>query len=207
MNLNLPQFPAYCNKETANFIHKQLTSVIVGHPNATTTFRFYEEIDNWLGPWGKDGYPIGYGKFYNIAFSSNQKLMADPTAKQWVRNTAILLQEALRDYIVNTMRNNSSLRLTEPNLRKAAFDSHPRAYDRGGLAHLVMVAPELIPVIATIPYAEFFPTNSNFSATVTQVFITAGLIVPKMAGTVLVSPIAKSAHTGGISRGDRKSVV
>jgi len=39
-----------------------LTSIIDGHPNATTTYTFYEEIDKYLGLWGKDGYPIAYGK-------------------------------------------------------------------------------------------------------------------------------------------------
>ena len=55
-------------------VRAELTSVIAGHPRATTTYRFYEELNAWLGPWGRRGYPIGYGKAYNVAFNSNPLL-------------------------------------------------------------------------------------------------------------------------------------
>ncbi|HHJ17282.1 MAG TPA: hypothetical protein ENJ80_11355 [Gammaproteobacteria bacterium] len=204
MSLSLPPKSVIrCDEETAQSVHEQLTSVIAGHPQATTTYRFYEEIDSWLGPWGQSGYPIAYGKFYNIAFSGNQQLMANPAARQWVWRTTIFLQEALRDYIVRRVRDCTLPALTEAELRQAAFDSHPRAYDRGGLATLVLVAPELIPVIATIPAAEFSPTSSNFSATVRQVFVTLGLVVPRMTGIVLAAS-AGPAHTGVLSRAVRQ---
>lgn len=198
-----PKSVLRCDEQTAQSVHEQLTSVIAGHPQATTTYRFYEEVDSWLGPWGQSGYPIAYGKFYNIAFSNNQNLMANPTAKQWVWRTTIFLQEALRDYIVKRIRDGSLPTLTEPQLRQAAFDSHPRAYDSGGLATLVLVAPELILVVATIPSAEFSPTSSNFSATVRQVFVTLGLVAPRITGSVLAT-LAGPAHTGVLSRAVRQ---
>ena len=188
-----------CDDATAQYVHDMLTSVIAGHPQATTTYRFYEELDNWLGPWGKGGYPIGYGKFYNIAFSSNQNLMANPITKQWVWRTTIFLQEALRDYVVMKIRDCSLPSLTEPQLRQAAFNSHPQAYDRGGLATVVLAAPELILVIATIPGAEFSPTSQNFSPTIQQVFTTLGLVAPKVIGGALAT-LAGPAHTGVIRR-------
>jgi len=189
--------------QTAQYVHEQLTSVIAGHAQATTTYRFYEELDSWLGPWGPRGYPIGYGKFYNIAFTTNPKLMANPTTQQWIWRTTILLQEALRDYIVARIRDGSLPSLTEPQLRQAAFDSHPRAYDQGGLATVVLVAPELIPVIATIPGAEFSPTSVNFSPTVQQVFITLGFTAPTVIGGGLAA-LAGPAHTGIFSRAVRQ---
>lgn len=81
--------------ETVKFVHDELTSVIAGHPQATTTYRFYEEIDHWLGPWNDLGYPIAYGKFYNVAFANNKKLKENPTTQQWVWKTTIRLQELL----------------------------------------------------------------------------------------------------------------
>ena len=69
---------------TAKLVYDQFTSVIAGHAQATTTYRFYEELDDWLGPWGQSGYPIAYGKFYNLAFTGNQKLMSNPQTKDWV---------------------------------------------------------------------------------------------------------------------------
>lgn len=52
-------------------LEQWLTSIIAGHPGAKHTYTFYEEIDKYLGPWGVDGYPIGYGKRYNIRFTSD----------------------------------------------------------------------------------------------------------------------------------------
>jgi hypothetical protein len=184
---------------TAQYVYEQLTSVIVGHPQATTTYRFYEELDFWLGPWGQNGYPIAYGKFYNVLFTTNAKLDGNAQARQWVWHTTIFLQEALRDFAVSTVRDGSIRTLTEARLRQAAFDSHPSAYDRGGLAMVALTAPEMIPVIATIPAAEFLPTADNFGPTVKQVFITLGLIGPEMVGNSLAA-LAGPAHTGLFAR-------
>ena len=180
MSLSLPPKSAIrCDDHTAEYVHGQLTSVIAGHPKATTTYRFYEELDSWLGPWGQSGYPIGYGKFYNIAFSNNKSLTANPTTRQWVWRATILLQEALRDYVVGRIRDGSLPTLTEPQLRRAAFDSHPRAYYRGGLSTVAVVAPVLILVVATIPGAEFSPTSSNCVLSIEQALVTTGLVVSR----------------------------
>jgi hypothetical protein len=180
MSLSLPPRSAIrCDEHTAEYVHGQLTSVIAGHPKATTTYRFYEELDSWLGPWGQSGYPIGYGKFYNIAFSNNKSLTANPTTRQWVWRATILLQEALRDYVVGRIRDGSLPTLTEPQLRRAAFDSHSRAYYRGGLSTVAVVAPVLILVVATIPGAEFSPTSSNCVLSIEQALVTTGLVVSK----------------------------
>lgn len=169
--------------------------MIAGHAQSTTTYRFYEEVDIWLGPWGQQGYPIAYGKFYNVAFTTNQKLMANPVARDWVWRATILLQEALRNYVVGRIRDCTLQAITERELRQAAFDSHPAAYDMAGLATLTLVAPELIPVIATIPGREFFPTSDNFGPTIKQALDTLGRILPQMVGGQLAA-IAGPAHTG-----------
>ena len=159
--------------------------MIAGHPRATTTYRFYEELDAWLGPWGRRGYPIGYGKAYNVAFSSNPLLKARPVTRKWVWRTTILLQEALRDYVVERVRAGTLGSLTEPELREAAFESHARAYDSAGLARVVLVAPELIPIIASIPALEFSPASRDFSPSVRQVFATLDRVAPKVLGSGL----------------------
>lgn len=198
MALSLPPLSAIrCDADTAQYVHDELTSVIAGHPQATTTYRFYEELDEWLGPWGERGYPIAYGKLYNVAFSNNKNLMANQTTKQWVWRTTIFLQEALRDFVVSKIKDKTIPSLSEAQLRKAAFDSHPKAYDRGGLTTVILAAPELIPVIATIPSAEFLPTSSNFIPTIQQVFTTIGLVGPKVVGGGL-AVAAGPAHTGAI---------
>lgn len=194
-----PKSVIRCDAPTAQLVHDQLTSVIAGHAQATTTYRFYEELDVWLGPWGQQGYPIAYGKFYNVAFSGSEKLMADATARQWVWRTTILLQEALRDYVVGRVRNCTLPALSEAELRAAAFNSHPAAYDAGGLAMLTLVAPELIPVIATIPGREFCPTSDNFRATVNQFIDTLLRMAPQMVGNSLAA-LAGPAHTGLFAR-------
>jgi hypothetical protein len=181
--------------ESAALVHRELTSVVAYHPGALTTYLFYEELDAWLGPWGTTGYPLAYGKFYNIAFSSNEKLMADPVTKAWLRRTTILLQELLRDFVVGKVRDGGILTLTEEQLRAAAFDSHPRAYTEAGLATVALAAPELIPIIATIPGAEFNPTGPNFNPTMRQVFTTLNMVAPQVIGGGLAAA-AGPAHTG-----------
>ena len=181
--------------ENFKWVYSELTKVIAGHPGAIKTYTFYEDVDNWLGPWGPEGYPIGYGKFYNIAFSENEKLQANPSAKTWVWNTTIKLQEALRDFIVTFFKTSPLIALTEPILRKAAFDSHPQAYDKGGLATVALVAPELIPIIAAIPAAEFDPRSRDFEATLSQALETAGIVASKFTGGLLAAA-AGPAHSG-----------
>ena len=62
-----------------------LDSVMATIPGAATTYQFYEEVDYWLGPWGTAGYPIGYGKKYNILFSTNPPLNRDlKHGRPWV---------------------------------------------------------------------------------------------------------------------------
>lgn len=195
--------------QSANAVYATLTSVIAGHAQATETYTFYEVVDAWLGPWGQRGYPIAYGKKYNILFSQNPRLQGNAQARHWVWRTGILLQEALRDYLVDRVRAGTIQTLTEPELRAAAFASHPLAYDRGGLAMVMLVAPELIPVIATIPGAEFSPTSENFGPTVRQAFVTANLVGPEMAGNSL-GAMALPAHTGIFSRAaqlDRRAML
>jgi hypothetical protein len=200
MSLRLPPKSTIgCEVHTAQLVHDQLTSVIAGHAQATTTFRFYEELDAWLGPWGPEGYPIAYGKFYNVAFTGNAKLMANTQAREWVRRTTILLQEAIRDYVVERVRKCTLRALTEAELRAAAFNSHPAAYDMGGLGMLCLVAPELIPVIATIPRREFSPFSGNFTATVDQFFETMMRMSPQIVGNSLAA-LAGPAHTGIFAR-------
>jgi hypothetical protein len=44
-----------CDAKTAQLVHDQLTSVIAGHAQATITYRFYEEVDVWIGAMGTAG--------------------------------------------------------------------------------------------------------------------------------------------------------
>src|SRR5262249_44965808 len=124
MILNLPP-PIFITPDppSVRSVHDQLTSVIAGHAQADPTYRLYEELDAWLGPFGQEGYPIAYGKFYNVAFTSNKKLMADAEAREWVWRTTIRLQESLRDYVVGRARDGTLGYLTERQLREAAFAS------------------------------------------------------------------------------------
>lgn len=167
-------------EQSAREVYNQLTSVIVGQPGAQSVYHFYEVLEDWLGPWGMHGYPLGYGKHYSMAFFNNASLMSNPAGKEWVCRTAVLLQEALRDYIVFRVRNGTIATLSEQQLRKAAFDSHPRAYVNGGLANVALKALWLIWIILTIPAREFLPASPNFPATYKQLIYTLGLVMPRL---------------------------
>jgi hypothetical protein len=121
---------------------------------------FYEEIDRYLGPWGSSGYPLGYGRRYCQLFYGNAELKTSPATRDWVHKTLLMLQVAIKNFVLQRFRRGTLGRLTEPEFRQAAFDSHPEAYTEGGLAMVAVVAPTMIPVIATIPRLEFTPTSS-----------------------------------------------
>jgi hypothetical protein len=198
MSLSLPIKTASPNPANIKLLEEGLTSVIAGHPQSIQPWTFYEELDRYLGPWGNKGYPIAYGKFYCIAFNSNEKLMANPQTAEWVRKTTIALQEPLRDYVVDRFKKGSLASITEPELRKYAFDCHPAAYTKGGLAMVILVAPELLTLIVSIPGAEFDPRANNFGATVIQSFETAMLVAPGAIGNALLV-LRGPAHTGMLS--------
>jgi hypothetical protein len=171
-----------------------LTALIAGHPGSVTLWTFYEEIDAYLGPWGDEGYPIGYGKYYCKLFSENPKLAADPQGAHWVKKTTAALQEALKTFILSRYRSGTLCSLTEPELRSAAFASHPAAYTDSGLATVALVAPELIPVIISIPGKEFNPFAKDFRATIDQTLHTMALVLPSAAGMGLAATMP--AHSG-----------
>jgi hypothetical protein len=195
MPLSLPPKTAQPTPENIRALEAGLTSAVAGHPQSIEPWTFYEELDRYVGPWGNKGYPIAYGKFYCIAFNTNEKLMANAQTAEWVRKTTIKLQEPLRDFIVARFRNGTLPKLTESELRQYAFSVHPAAYDSGGLAMVTIVATELIPVIATIPAAEFDPRSDNFGPTIKQVRATLVLIGNRIAG-ISLGAMAGPAHTG-----------
>lgn len=180
-------------------LHDGLTSVIAGHAGSIDPWTFYEVLDEYLGPWKERGYPIAYGKFYCVAFNGNEKLQRNPQTREWVRKTTVALQEPLRDYVVERFRAGTLARLTEAELREVAFAAHPKAYVQGGLTMVTLVAPELLPVIALIPRAQFNPASDNFGATIRQVLATMEMVLPQAAGMMLAAA-AGPAHSGLFAR-------
>jgi hypothetical protein len=59
MSLSLPTKTARPTSENLKLLQAGLTSVISGHPQSIQPWTFYEELDQYLGPWGNKGYPIG----------------------------------------------------------------------------------------------------------------------------------------------------
>jgi len=195
-------FPGKDWKPTPENIHMleiALTSIMAGHAGATETYTYYEILNEYLG-WDDKSYPIAYGKYYNLLFTQNSALKADATASDWVWRTTILLQQGLTDFVLDRFRAGTLASLTEPVLRKVAFDSHPRVYTQAGLAKVLLLAPQLLPFIAAIPYKEYSPVNGdwelnqNLTPTVKQVFIAAGMtgVVTLEVGIAAMMP----AHSG-----------
>jgi hypothetical protein len=177
-----------------------LTSIMAFRAeSAGKPWTFYEEVDKYLGPWREKGYPIAYGKKYCQLFYNDPKLQADIAGSAWIRRTLLLLQEAIKDFILSRYRQGSLARVTEPELRKAAFDSHPAAYTEGGLTMVVMLSPGLTMHVAAIPAVEFKPTSDNFGATLVQLFTTGTMVAPRCVALILAGA-AGPAHTGILGR-------
>jgi hypothetical protein len=194
MRTALPPKSAPPTPQNVKALYDGLTSVIAGHPGSIDLWTFYEEIDAYLGPWGDTGYPIGYGKYYCILFNDNPNLSSDPQGAQWIKRTTVALQEPLRDFVVDRFKHGQLASLKEPEFRAAAFASHPKAYTDGGLATVVLVAPDLIPVIMSIPGKEFNPHSRDFNATIEQVMKTMEVVLPSAAGMTIAA--AMPAHSG-----------
>lgn len=194
MRLKLPAKNAQATTENVEALYKGLTSVIAGHSGSIQLWTFYEEVDAYLGPWGKSGYPIGYGKYYCKLFNENRKLLANAQGAHWLTTTTIALQESLRDFIVERFKQGKLSSLTESELRAAAFGSHSKAYSDSGLAIVILIAPDLIPVILSIPGKEFDPRSPYFNATRKQVLDTMQLTLPSVAGTMVAA--AMPVHSG-----------
>jgi len=174
-----------------------LESHFAGRALAAEPWTFYEVIDAYLGPWGKGGYPINYGKKYCVKFNANDALMSNSTTSRWLKNTTLELQKALRKFILLKFWDDELVTLKESELRKAAFDSHADAYTEGGLGMVATVAPELLPTIATIPGVEFDPRSENFVATVAQVIETIGKVIPPASANLLTAVSGSAAATYG----------
>jgi len=52
MPLSLPIKTAPPNPTNIRVLEDGLTSVIAGHPQSIQPWTFYEELDQYLGPWG-----------------------------------------------------------------------------------------------------------------------------------------------------------
>lgn len=179
----------------------ELTSLIPGHVNSTKPWTFYEEIDQFLGPWGERGYPLAYGKYYCKLFSEDKSLKANLETRIWVQKTTVKLQEALRDGIVYAFVHGKLPSMTEPAFRAFAFATHADAYQRGGLSLVVATSPSLLPTIASIPGKEFIPFYSdNFWATIKQVLAT----LVRVGGDVTAAA-AGPAHTGMLQKANQES--
>jgi hypothetical protein len=104
MPLQLPPKSAPANPANMKALNDGLTSVIAGHPGSIDPWTFYEVLDDYLGPWKNNGYPIAYGKYYCILFNQNEKLQRNAQTRDWVRRTTVALQEPLRDFVVQRLR-------------------------------------------------------------------------------------------------------
>jgi len=196
--LELPRKAEPPTDALALALRTALDSVTAYHPQALTTYTYYEVLDAWLGPWGVAGYPLGYGKYYNILFTTNPKLCANSDTLAWVEETTLKLQEALTDFVLKRFRAGSLGMLTEAELRRAAFESHPRAYTDGGLAKVAMLDLALLPIIMAIPGKEFDPRSQDFGPTIKQVLETAGMVAA--TGAALGLAALMPAHSGFLQR-------
>jgi len=202
MTLQLPAKSAPASAANVKALHDQLTSVIAGHPGAVEVWTFYEALDDYLGPWKDRGYPIAYGKYYCVAFNQNEKLQRNAQTREWVRATTVALQEPLRDLVVARFRAGTLQSLTEEELRAFAFSVHPKAYVQGGLTMVALTAPEMVPIIASIPSAQFNPASDNFGATINQVLTTMEIVLPQAVGMGVAALIP--VHSGLLTNAARR---
>jgi hypothetical protein len=166
---------------------------------------FYEELDQYLGPWGESGYLIAYGKKYCVLFHQDDELNRSPVGRAWVTRTLVLLQGAIKELVLDRFRKGTLTRLSKEELQQVAFESHAAAYTDGGLAMVAMLSRTLILHVATIPRKEFSPGTRNVAASWQQVFQTGGIVVPQMLA-VFFGVWSLPTHTDMLARAYRQDV-
>jgi hypothetical protein len=185
--------------ENVGRLHEWLTSIMAFRVLAAERpWLFYEEIDRYLGPWGPSGYPIAYGKKYCEIFWNDPQLRRSHAGRAWVRRTLVLLQEALRDFIVERFQKRTLAALNEVALRKAAFESHARAYTDDGVALVGMLSPGLAWHVLGLAGGEMIPGTPNFGTSILQVGETLLRNVPTCAAALIES--GAPAHSGHLRR-------
>jgi hypothetical protein len=200
VDLALPAKGDPPSEQGARAIEEALGSVLAYRPRALATYTFYEVLDQWLGPW-PDGYPIAYGKFYNIKFSQSAPLQRNTSTRKWLESTTVCLQKALIELCARRFRAGTLGKMTEKELREVAFESHVSCYIGSGLPLVLMTDPYLIPLIALIPVEEFVPFTGNAAASWSQA-IQSAVAAPAVAfgyGVALLMP----AHSGIFARARR----
>jgi hypothetical protein len=87
---------------------------------------WYVECLERLFQCGKNGYPIEYGYKYCKKFNS---AALSPQGKIWVNATTICLKQSLLPLIESKLKGHH---YSCPELKRLAFDSHPRCYTSSG---------------------------------------------------------------------------
>lgn len=182
MTLQLPAKTAIPTASNVAALHDGLTVLIADRPGAAEPWTFYEVLDDYLGPWKEQGYPVGYGKHYCMAFNRNKRLQRNPHTRAWVQATTVALQEPLRDFVVARFRAGTLPALTAEELKAFAFSVHPQGYVQGGFTTVVLRAPEMLPVIVAILSPLFNPASAHFGDTIRQTLSALRLVVSETVG-------------------------
>jgi hypothetical protein len=193
---------AASTKATADQLYIELTAYIAGHINAPDPWTFYEELDHFLGPWGPQGYPLSFGKFYTQLFHNDPALQNNLEAWLWIQKTTIRLQEFIRDAVVELFQKGQLASLTEPRLNSLASVRHSRVFDNDGLALIVRVAPHLLPAMVSLPAVESASSLDYSSTSWLQTVDTLTLLSQAPPGSVLTAATAVGGrqHSAVIQR-------
>lgn len=155
---------------------------------------FYEELDAYLGPWGTSEYLIAYGKKYCRLFYEDRALMHSPAGRRWVIRTLQLLQNVIKDFVLERFRKGTLASLTPGQLKDVAFKSHAAAYTEGGLLMVCILSPLLIIQVVQIPGSEFLPWKPDAERSWSQAFETARIVGPQ-ALDMLSSALSVDGHS------------
>jgi hypothetical protein len=149
----------------------RLNNVIAYKVMAPTPWTFYEVLDDLLGNYGNNGYPLFSGRFYCMAFNSNHKLMIDLATSSWVKTSTVKLQEMIRDFVIEYLKKNTGQRISEIDLRSSAQRAFNFVFDDAGMRTAINTAPEILPILKTIPGKETLSYGPKFRDTLTQTFL------------------------------------
>jgi hypothetical protein len=171
-------------------VQKRLTDSIAYKSQARYPWTFYEVLDEILGGYGPSGYPTAQGKFYCMAFNANKSLMSNPSTANWVKMSTVKLQEELTNFVVDNLKKNKGRKITESELKNAAQRAYSYIFDDGGLRSAIAEAPDILPIIRTLPGKEGLNHGPDFRGALSETFNILERILPDGVIDYLVSSIS-----------------
>jgi hypothetical protein len=156
LNITPPLKSSSPTEENIEKLTRWLTSINEKYPEKGF---FYEALDKYLGPFGEDGYFIGHGQKYTVAFYSHPELQGHPATKEWVEKSMSSMQNLIVEYLLTQFTNERLEEVTGDEVARVTLQASAEIFHKSGMSRIRKESPLLARHIIGIMKNEFKPTS------------------------------------------------